>query len=124
MAPQIPVEDDGMNVRKSDEVARKSNKRSSSLRSSVKVCPKTKRLQVNEEYLKLRSLVPSIAHNEKISKIEIIYEAVRHINHLHDQILHKISDGKLKNFSDLSLTLYGQKPSLKEIHAIVNKIQK
>ncbi|XP_046376075.1 DNA-binding protein inhibitor ID-4-like [Haliotis rufescens] len=43
----------------------------------------------DREYSKLRALVPSVADKKKVSKVEVIEEAVRYIEELQDALLER-----------------------------------
>ncbi|ESO83285.1 hypothetical protein LOTGIDRAFT_169505 [Lottia gigantea] len=43
----------------------------------------------DREYCKLRDLVPSVASKKKVSKVEVVEEAVRYIEELHQALLER-----------------------------------
>ncbi|KAL3842313.1 hypothetical protein ACJMK2_020343 [Sinanodonta woodiana] len=58
----------------------------------------------DREYSRLRAMVPSIAAKEKVSKVEVIEEAVKYIDELHRALLERLggAKGKVDDFSKLS----------------------
>ncbi|KAK3611868.1 hypothetical protein CHS0354_021292 [Potamilus streckersoni] len=58
----------------------------------------------DREYSRLRAMVPSIAAKEKVSKVEVIEEAVKYIDELHRALLERLggAKGKVDDFNKLS----------------------
>jgi len=44
----------------------------------------------NQEFKRLKSVVPAVADNDKVSKAEILEETIRYIDSLHQQLLERI----------------------------------
>lgn len=62
--------------------------------SSQRLARKRVRLHLrrlrHKEYSKLRTLVPSVAHNNKVSKVTVIEEAIKYIDSLHKALVERL----------------------------------
>lgn len=47
------------------------------------------------EFSRLKNLVPSISKKTTVSKLDVILEAIRYIDHLQDQLLDQIAEKRI-----------------------------
>ncbi|KAK2181941.1 hypothetical protein NP493_376g05011 [Ridgeia piscesae] len=58
-----------------------------------------------KEYRKLKAVVPSVAHKEKVSKVTVIEEAIKYIDELHDALADRLNIQQNSNESTKQLDL-------------------
>uniref|UniRef100_A0A0L8GA64 BHLH domain-containing protein n=1 Tax=Octopus bimaculoides TaxID=37653 RepID=A0A0L8GA64_OCTBM len=56
----------------------------------------------HREYSKLRTLVPSVANNNKVSKVTVIEEAIKYIDSLHKALVERLQNVRRK-YSHISV---------------------
>ncbi|XP_023233734.1 uncharacterized protein LOC111633398 [Centruroides sculpturatus] len=82
------------------------------------------KLLKKREYQRLRSMVPSIATNPHVSKVTVIEEAIRYIDHLHSALIVKLRNRGLPQClqgSSIDVNQLGQS-EIRELirHLVVN----
>ncbi|XP_046376077.1 uncharacterized protein LOC124148812 isoform X2 [Haliotis rufescens] len=69
-----------------------------------------RRWQRNKAYTRLRAMVPSVAEQQKVSKVTIVEEAVKYIDVLHERFMKRFGDSEdMEHIKQMIVTLMAQK---------------
>ena len=75
--------------------------------------------QLEEEYQKLKAVVPSLRQRRRAKRVTIVNEAVKYIDKLHADLMEKMMQGKIPAFSPLDFK--NRIPSSREIQTVMRR---
>ena len=71
--------------------------------------------RLEEEYRKLQAVVPSVRQQRRAKRIQIINEAVKYIDKLHADLLHKLLQGRMTGVNDLTRKSGSRPPLARQV---------